>query len=104
MIRRPPRSTRTDTLFPDTTLFRTRPAMPVRVLWQPCHVQSRKVAIMGCQTFFASAAVVPTRLADLCSGEPPPWSHSVRLAKCLANSVNSDLSRTYSYTLYLLYF
>src|SRR3546814_10753162 len=73
--------------------------MPVRVLWQPCHVQSRKVAIMGCQTFFASAAVVPTRLADLCSGEPPPWSHSVRLAKCLANSVNSDLSRTYSYTL-----
>src|SRR3546814_6481306 len=25
MIRRPPRSTRTDTLFPDTTLFRSRP-------------------------------------------------------------------------------
>src|SRR3546814_3968347 len=25
MIRRPPRSTRTDTLFPDTTLFRTHP-------------------------------------------------------------------------------
>src|SRR3546814_4957155 len=26
MIRRPPRSTRTDTLFPDTTLFRSRNA------------------------------------------------------------------------------
>src|SRR3546814_9244625 len=26
MIRRPPRSTRTDTLFPYTTLFRSRPA------------------------------------------------------------------------------
>src|SRR3546814_7516172 len=26
MIRRPPRSTRTDTLFPDTTLFRSEPA------------------------------------------------------------------------------
>src|SRR3546814_9951903 len=26
MIRRPPRSTRTDTLFPDTTLFRSSPA------------------------------------------------------------------------------
>src|SRR3546814_949263 len=26
MIRRPPRSTRTDTLFPDTTLFRSRAA------------------------------------------------------------------------------
>src|SRR3546814_2452876 len=27
MIRRPPRSTRTDTLFPDTTLFRSCPSM-----------------------------------------------------------------------------
>src|SRR3546814_3791056 len=27
MMRRPPRSTRTDTLFPDTTLFRSLPAM-----------------------------------------------------------------------------
>src|SRR3546814_7923961 len=28
MIRRPPRSTRTDTLFPYTTLFRSRPPAP----------------------------------------------------------------------------
>src|SRR3546814_8878557 len=28
MIRRPPRSTRTDTLFPYTTLFRSRPGRP----------------------------------------------------------------------------
>src|SRR3546814_16337433 len=28
MLRRPPRSTRTDTLFPYTTLFRSRHAMP----------------------------------------------------------------------------
>src|SRR3546814_9061665 len=28
MIRRPPRSTRTDTLFPYTTLFRSNPRMP----------------------------------------------------------------------------
>src|SRR3546814_15627078 len=27
MIRRPPRSTRTDTLFPDTTLFRSPPSL-----------------------------------------------------------------------------
>src|SRR3546814_9761015 len=27
MIRRPPRSTRTDTLFPDTTLFRSAPVV-----------------------------------------------------------------------------
>src|SRR3546814_10556239 len=30
MIRRPPRSTRTDTLFPYTTLFRSRPDQPRR--------------------------------------------------------------------------
>src|SRR3546814_4543235 len=30
MIRRPPRSTRTDTLFPYTTLFRSRPGAPAR--------------------------------------------------------------------------
>src|SRR3546814_18638552 len=29
MIRRPPRSTRTDTLFPYTTLFRSGPVTPV---------------------------------------------------------------------------
>src|SRR3546814_15221512 len=32
MIRRPPRSTRTDTLFPYTTLFRSRPAHVARLL------------------------------------------------------------------------
>src|SRR3546814_14984729 len=31
MIRRPPRSTRTDTLFPYTTLFRSTPFLPVLV-------------------------------------------------------------------------
>src|SRR3546814_11601019 len=33
MIRRPPRSTRTDTLFPYTTLFRSRHAPAVATLW-----------------------------------------------------------------------
>src|SRR3546814_2181494 len=32
MIRRPPRSTRTDTLFPYTTLFRSSPSMPCPVI------------------------------------------------------------------------
>src|SRR3546814_3828070 len=32
MIRRPPRSTRTDTLFPYTTLFRSRDAQRARLL------------------------------------------------------------------------
>src|SRR3546814_6988169 len=46
MIRRPPRSTRTDTLFPYTTLFRSRDG-PVRVaeLWRfrhEAHLHSRE--------------------------------------------------------------
>src|SRR3546814_16307854 len=39
MIRRPPRSTRTDTLFPYTTLFRSRPVRGIRHAsagWHPC--------------------------------------------------------------------
>src|SRR3546814_13692121 len=35
MIRRPPRSTRTDTLFPYTTLFRSR------TLWQRLHTDQQ---------------------------------------------------------------
>src|SRR3546814_6906385 len=38
MIRRPPRSTRTDTLFPYTTLFRSTPGAdsdPVRLAFRP---------------------------------------------------------------------
>src|SRR3546814_18900389 len=38
MIRRPPRSTRTDTLFPYTTLFRS--ALPYRVLARKYRPQS----------------------------------------------------------------
>src|SRR3546814_4068478 len=36
MIRRPPRSTRTDTLFPYTTLFRSRPAAARRTRLHSC--------------------------------------------------------------------
>src|SRR3546814_4726299 len=39
MIRRPPRSTRTDTLFPYTTLFRSLPAGPARRLSDLLHAQ-----------------------------------------------------------------
>src|SRR3546814_4466190 len=41
MIRRPPRSTRTDTLFPYTTLFRSTwsAAMARDIWWPPCGMQ-----------------------------------------------------------------
>src|SRR3546814_9736696 len=41
MIRLPPRSTRTDTLFPYTTLFRSRDFRVSGAVWaavQPCHI------------------------------------------------------------------
>src|SRR3546814_15225972 len=40
MIRRPPRSTRTDTLFPYTTLFRSFQALKLRIIIIPIGVQS----------------------------------------------------------------
>src|SRR3546814_15006698 len=50
MIRRPPRSTRTDTLFPYTTLFRSRPGEPGLFLHRQrvhvgAHEDRRTVAI-----------------------------------------------------------
>src|SRR3546814_19536163 len=57
MIRRPPRSTRTDTLFPYTTLFRSLGALPVRIfvadgihddLAQPrCHGANLRLSPVG---------------------------------------------------------
>src|SRR3546814_5968854 len=43
MIRRPPRSTRTDTLFPYTTLFRSR----VRISMTECVTDNNKETNMG---------------------------------------------------------
>src|SRR3546814_19339757 len=48
MIRRPPRSTRTDTLFPYTTLFRSSLIIPVPLarwrLWRPGYNQAGLIA------------------------------------------------------------
>src|SRR3546814_15168275 len=47
MLRRPPRSTRTDTLFPDTTLFRSQVGDPLRCSGKGdfAPVRSLKIAI-----------------------------------------------------------
>src|SRR3546814_13408074 len=50
MIRRPPRSTRTDTLFPYTTLFRSDPAAVLRVQRKPLSFHLRE--------FFGHSALV----------------------------------------------
>src|SRR3546814_6472675 len=49
MIRRPPRSTRTDTLFPYTTLFRSRePALCGPVLFRPASGAGTREGVMRC--------------------------------------------------------
>src|SRR3546814_10676095 len=49
MIRRPPRSTRTDTLFPYTTLFRSRSPDRLRFYWGRLrHVTSDPGKRQGC--------------------------------------------------------
>src|SRR3546814_3247154 len=60
MIRRPPRSTRTDTLFPYTTLFRSRVTVDGRVLTSP------------------AAAVTPEARIEV-DGEPLPAAGASRL-------------------------
>src|SRR3546814_5518885 len=59
MIRRPPRSTRTDTLFPYTTLFRSQNALDIAFLWSgaalPGHVTLAEYAHRGAYTLIATA-------------------------------------------------
>src|SRR3546814_5771095 len=47
MIRRPPRSTRTDTLFPYTTLFRSLPGRVLLLLPHEAEILLRRVRILG---------------------------------------------------------
>src|SRR3546814_4210976 len=65
MIRRPPRTTRTDTLFPYTTLFRSRRAAPVIVVgirpreFEPMKSTLSCLAALLSAAAFACGAQVP---------------------------------------------
>src|SRR3546814_20133731 len=61
MIRRPPRSTRTDTLFPYTTLFRSA--------WLPRRRSARRRSRRHAQHRCAGQARNPRPIC-----RPPPWS------------------------------
>src|SRR3546814_13493517 len=84
MIRRPPRSTRTDTLFPYTTLFRSRRLGP-RVLAQVTSAPlppageggaKRRVRVRLLMLPAKSRALTPTPLPK--AGEGLPIARSVR--------------------------
>src|SRR3546814_21140607 len=60
MRRRPPRSTRTDTLFPDTTLFRSRIGELTRneiQLAELDHIDVRRVGQIAAPVFTADASI-----------------------------------------------
>src|SRR3546814_18738629 len=74
MIRLPPRSTRTDTLFPYTTLFRSLPCQ-----WQP--QRYHKAAIVRRPPFAARGGAVARQqpFADVAEAEPGARSGAGRL-------------------------
>src|SRR3546814_1644083 len=73
MIRRPPRSTRTDTLFPYTTLFRSSPP---RATIRSASLSSTQeyVCLRKCSAFRASS-VIDTASAIFIFASPPRCAH-----------------------------
>src|SRR3546814_14676232 len=58
MIRRPPRSTRTDTLFPYTTLFRSRSRAKARFISSLKYWTFNQLRPMRCFTIFAMFFII----------------------------------------------
>src|SRR3546814_19439501 len=63
MIRRPPRSTRTDTLFPYTTLFRSAPARVDRRV-VPCGAPARLTVVRGNEAALRIVAHQPAQMRE----------------------------------------
>src|SRR3546814_17977598 len=61
MIRRPPRSTRTDTLFPYTTLFRSRDELPPFHRLQPRRRQLGEARVVADETLQMARALLDGR-------------------------------------------
>src|SRR3546814_2440597 len=81
MIRRPPRSTRTDTLFPYTTLFRSRAITATGVLARPLKHGSE----WGFQRLTGGKTVV------VCDVGPPPPARLSRTGHARSEEHTSEL-------------
>src|SRR3546814_3212183 len=68
MIRRPPRATRTDTLFPYTTLFRSGPEGPRQNLWPRPDLRRLRRALTPLALFWKKSETTIV----LSLGPPPP--------------------------------
>src|SRR3546814_5518102 len=87
MIRLPPRSTRTDTLFPYTTLFRSGPLRAA--LLSSCHARS------GSRGLAARAAAAAPRVSAARSEE-----HTSELPSLMRNSYAVFCLKKNNYTIY----
>src|SRR3546814_20440878 len=91
MIRRPPRSTRTDTLFPSTTLFRSFVgAIPVLADVDPVS-QNRTAANIERVITSRTSAIVVVHLA----GWPCDMDHIMALAKAHKLKVIEDCAQAH---------
>src|SRR3546814_19940688 len=84
MLRRPPRSTRTDTLFPYTTLFRSRVEGRIEVFAASAHIPAAVMLIGGKGWMAGPACVAPrqsVKLYELCRAQK--WNEAMELQRSL---------------------
>src|SRR3546814_18273141 len=81
MIRRPPRSTRTDTLFPYTTLFRSRRGSRARCDWcGGCRLELKFATIQSRHPELVSGSIVPQTMRP--NGEEWMLKKEIGRASC----------------------
>src|SRR3546814_8038347 len=105
MIRRPPRSTRTDTLFPYTTLFRgyhhsLNPRLSPSSSKLEMYVASnsgrnsmrRVIAFMSCITLAACSGAPSENETDMASGETEPVQIGSEMSPESSATVQTDIN------------
>src|SRR3546814_3966760 len=108
MLRRPPRSTRTDTLFPYTTLFRSKRANVSQAIWkirfalQACDLQEWQTENQGSHRTqhrkkgleLASVNQGSKQVADMSGNSPNDTSTGKTSANKTSTPSGSDRKRT----------
>src|SRR3546814_9708713 len=101
MLRRPPRSTRTDTLFPYTTLFRSRVEGRIEVFAASAHIPAAVMLIGGKGWMAGPACVAPrqsVKLYELCRAQK--WNEAMELQRSLwrLNQIFAKYNRSEEHT------
>src|SRR3546814_4749619 len=93
MIRRPPRSTRPDTLFPDTTLFRSLPLLGVSSPRMLRHLMALACELRRLEPQAVLAMGTQSNLAALWARDVAKINTRVVLCECTTLSVAASRSR-----------